>query len=76
VIDASTDVRRLQAGMRDRKLRKLLDALRSDVGELCAATSVRTANQASKRMMDHADAISTQTAVLRNEAAKLLGILG
>jgi hypothetical protein len=75
VIDAGTDVRRLQAGVRDRKVRKLLDALRSDVRELCAATSVRTANQASKRMMNHADAISVRAAVLRNDAAKRLGML-
>jgi hypothetical protein len=66
----------MQAGVRDRKLRKLLDALRSDVRQLCAATSVRTANQASKRMMNHADAISVQTAVLRNDAAKRLEMLG
>jgi hypothetical protein len=76
VIDAGSDVRRLQAGVSDRKLKKLLNALRGDIQEMCATTSARTAHRASHEMMNHADAISVRVALLRNEEAKQLGMLG
>jgi hypothetical protein len=76
VIDASTDVRRLQAGMSDRQLVKLLNALRSDIGELCATTSVRTAYRASHSMMDHSDNVSARISVLKYSANKRLQMIG
>jgi hypothetical protein len=76
VIDAGSDVRRLQAGVSDRKLRKLLVALRADVGEMCATTSAKTAHRASHEMMDHWDDVSVRVALLRNEKARWLGMLG
>jgi len=76
VIDAGTDLRRLQAGVNDHRLLKSLKALRSDVQQLCGATSVRLANRASKQMIDHADAVSVRIAYLRNAEGKRLGIVG
>jgi hypothetical protein len=76
VIDAGSDVRGLQAGVSDRRLRKLLNALRADVGEMCGTTSARTAHRASHKMVKHWDDVSVRVALLRNEEAKLLGMLG
>jgi hypothetical protein len=76
VIDAGTDVRRLTAGVSNRRLLHLLRALRSSVKELCTATSVGAANRASQRMVDLADAVSVQIASVRNAEVKRLGMTG
>jgi hypothetical protein len=75
VIDAGTDVRRLQAGVSDHRLLQSLNKLRSAVRLLCAATSVGLANRASKPMTNHADAVSIRIAHLRNAEAKRLGVV-
>jgi hypothetical protein len=53
VIDAGTDVTRLKPGVRDRKLLRLLNALRVDIGTMCETTSLQVANRAAAKMVRH-----------------------
>jgi len=76
VIDAGTDVARLKPSVRDRKLVRLLDALRSDIGTMCGATSLRAANRAAANMVRHFEGASARIGHLRSEETKRLQMIG
>jgi hypothetical protein len=76
VIDAGTDVRQLQPGVRDPKLVRLLNALRNDIGTMCSATSVRVANRAAAKMVRHFEDASARIVHVRAEETKRLQMIG
>jgi hypothetical protein len=76
VIDAGTDVTRLKPSVRDRKLVRLLDALRSDIGTMCGATSVRVANRAAAKMVRHFEDASARIGHVRIEQTERLRAFG
>jgi hypothetical protein len=76
VIDAGTDVKRLQARVSDRRLVNLLNALRRDIGDMCAAISVHAANRASTRMVAHSEQVTERIDELRKSKLTRLQLLG
>ena len=76
VIDAGTDVKRLQPGVRDQKLVRLLKALRSDIETMCEARSPQTANRAAAKMVRHFEASSDRIAYVWTEETKRLQTIG
>jgi hypothetical protein len=76
VIDAGTEVGRLQAGVRDRPLVRLLNALRSDIKAVCAATSAGAANRASRAMVGHWEDVNARIEDLKDARVKRLQVVG
>jgi hypothetical protein len=76
VIDAGTDVKRLQPGVRDQKLVGLLNALGNDIEAMCEARSPQTANRAAAKMVQHFQASSTRIAYVWSQATKRLQTIG
>ena len=76
VIDAGTDVKRLQPGVRDQKLVRLLNSLRSDIESMCKARSPQTANHAAAKMVRHFEASSDRMAYVWTEEMKRFQTIG
>lgn len=76
VIDAGTDVARLKPGVRDRRLLRLLNALRTDIETMCGATSVRVANRAAAKMVRHFEDASARIVHVRREETRRLQTIG
>lgn len=72
VYRTGTKVQSLQDGMDNRQLLRLLNALRSDIRELCDSTSFGAANRAAKRMLVHWHKVNDQIKVLRGRAVTRL----
>jgi hypothetical protein len=75
VYRTGTRVQSLQDGMENRQLLRLLNALRSDIRELCDSTSFRAANQAAKNMLVHWRKVNDQIKVLRGRAVTRLEMI-
>jgi hypothetical protein len=76
VYHARIKVENLHHGMRDRTLRKLLKALRTDIAEVCNATSFTEANRASGRMMTDWGRVNERIGELKDSAQKQLQMIG
>jgi hypothetical protein len=76
VYHARIKVENLQHGMRDRKLQKLLAALRIDIAEVCNATSFPEANRAAGKMMAHWGKVNERIGELKDSARKQLQMIG
>ena len=76
VYHARIKVENLQHSMRDRKLQKLLAALRTDIAEVCNATSFPEANRGAGKMMAHWGKVNERIGELKDSAQKQLQMIG